>query len=70
MERGDRSVMPAARYWARHGDGEFLRCVAVSAVRDLGGREDAAFLRSLLPARARSEEAITRSAIESMEARR
>ena len=69
-ERGEASVLPAARYWARHGDGEFLRCVAISAVRDLGGADDAAFLRSLLPARTRSEDSMLRKAMESLEAKR
>ena len=70
VERGERSALPAARYWARSGDGEFLRCVAISAVRDLGGADDAAFLRTLLPARTRAEGAMARDAIGRLEAAR
>ncbi len=66
-ERGETAALPAARYWARNGGGEFLRCVAVSAVRDLGGAGDAAFLRTLLPARTKPEEAMLRNAIGRLE---
>ena len=70
VELGERSVLPAARYWARRGGGQFLRSVAVSALRDLGGREDAIFLRSLLPARSKAEEVMIKGAIERLEAER
>jgi cytochrome c biogenesis protein CcdA len=70
VERGVRAALPAARYWARCGNGEFIRCVAISSVRDLGGTDDVAFLRSLLPARTRSEESMVKSAIEILEMKR
>ena len=69
-ERGGKDALPAARYWARNGGGEFVRCVAVSAVRDLGGPADVPFLKSLLPARTRAEERAVRGAIERLEERR
>ena len=69
-ERGGKEALPAARYWARYGGGEFVRCVAVSAVRDLGGPADVPFLNSLLPARTRAEERAVRGAIERLEERR
>ena len=69
-ERGGKDALPAARYWARNGGGEFVRCVAVSAVRDLGSSADVPFLKSLLPARTRAEERAVRGAIERLEERR
>ncbi len=67
-ERNVAAMLPAARYWARNGGGEFVRCVAISAVRDLGG--DLPFLRSLLPARSAAEERAVMDAIGKTEGRR
>lgn len=66
-ELGDRSMLAPARYWARHGTGEFVRCVAISAVRDLAGSAESAFLRSLLPARTKAEENVVKNALRKLE---
>ena len=69
-ERNVAAMLPAARYWARSGSGEFVRCVAISVVRDLGNADDIAFLRSLVPARSKSEERAISMAIKALEVRR
>lgn len=69
-ERGIRDVLIPSRYWARRGKSAFLRCVAVSVVRDLGGPSDVAFLRSLLPSRTKAEETAVEDALRKMEALR
>ena len=69
-ERKVDSMLPAARYWSRSGSGEFVRCVAISVVRDLGNADDIAFLRSLVPARSKSEERAINMAIKALEVRR
>ena len=48
----------------------FTLLSGVSAVRDLGGREDAAFLRSLLPARTKAEESMVKNALKALEGAR
>ena len=68
-ERKVDSMLPAARYWSRSGNGEFVRCVAISVVRDLGNADDIAFLRSLIPARSKSEECAINMAIKALEVR-
>lgn len=69
-ERGCTAMLAAARYWARRGEGGFVRCVAISAVRDLGGPDDVDFLRSLLPARSKAEDASLKDALKRLEAKR
>ena len=69
-ERNVAAMLPAARYWSRSGSGEFVRCVAISVVRDLGNANDIAFLRSLVPARSKSEERAINMAIKALEVRR
>ena len=66
-EKRSAGMLAPARYWARNGEGEFLRCVAISAVRDLGGPEDAALLRSLLPGRTKAEESMLKESIKKIE---
>lgn len=66
-ERNVAAMLPAARYWSRSGSGEFVRCVAISVVRDLGNADDIAFLRSLVPARSKSEERAINMAIKALE---
>ena len=64
---GDLAVLDPARYWARHGKGPFVRSVAISVIRDLGGKEDADFLKSLQPARSKGEERIITDGIRKLE---
>ena len=68
-ERNVAAMLSAARYWSRSGSGEFVRCVAISVVRDLGNADDIAFLRSLIPARSKSEERAINMAIKALEVR-
>lgn len=66
---GATAMLEPARYWARHGESEFLRCAAVSVIRDLGTSEDTAFVRSLLPARTRREADIIGNTLKRLEGR-
>ena len=68
-ERNVAAMLSAARYWSRSGSGEFVRCVAISVVRDLGNADDIAFLRSLIPATSKSEERAINMAIKALEVR-
>ena len=65
-ERGVSEMLAPARYWARHGRSGFVRCVAVSAVRDLGGPDEARFLRSLLPAPSKADESAVMNALKAI----
>ena len=65
-ERGVSEMLGPARYWARYGRGEFVRCAAVSAVRDLGGPDEARFLRSLLPAPSKADESAVMNALKAI----
>jgi hypothetical protein len=59
------SILSSAKYWARYGESQFLRCVAISVIRDLGMVQDQEFLRSLLPARTKAEESVIMHALKS-----
>ena len=64
------SILSSAKYWARYGESQFLRCVAISVIRDLGMVQDQEFLRSLLPARTKAEESVIMHALKSTKERR
>ena len=69
-ELGDKGILVPAKYWARYGKSEFLRCVAISVVRDVGKSDEGEFLRSLIPARTKSEESVIMRALKSTEERK
>lgn len=69
-ELGDKGILVPAKYWARYGKSEFLRCVAISVVRDIGKSDEGEFLRSLIPARTKSEESVIMRALKSTEERK
>ena len=66
-ELSSSDILAPARYWATRGEGAFVRMVAISAVRDLGGAAEIPFLSSLLPARTKAEETAVRDAIRKLE---
>ena len=69
-EMKEGSIFASAKYWARHGESQFLRCVAISVIRDMGTADDQAFLRSLLPAQTKAEESVIIDALKVTEERR
>ena len=64
------AILSSAKYWARYGESQFLRCVAISVIRDMGTADDQTFLRSLLPARTKAEESVIMHALKSTKERR
>ena len=67
-ERKFAAMLEPAYYWARNSDSQFVRCVAISAIRDLGDASSLSFLRSLLPAHTKAEEYAIKDAVNKIEA--
>ena len=54
-ERGVVDILPISLRWAKEGEDEYLRMATISAIGELGSKEDILFLKSLLPANNRDE---------------